>query len=107
VLAGVESASGIFRRAAEWLVASQRPDGSWGHFLSTAEETAYCLQALVIARRCGENVPAEVIDRGYQWLAAHADGPYPWLWIGKCLYSPDVVVRSAVLSALLLVEEDR
>ncbi|MFI9380461.1 prenyltransferase/squalene oxidase repeat-containing protein [Kutzneria sp. NPDC052558] len=107
VLAGVESAGEMFRRAVDWLVASQRPDGSWGHFLATAEETAYCLQALVIARRCGENVPSEVVERGHRWLAGHADGPYPWLWIGKCLYSPDVVVRSAVLSALLLVEEDR
>ena len=106
VLAGVECRDAMFLRAVEWMIASQRPDGSWGHFLPTAEETAYCLQALVIARRTGEQVPPETLDCGYRWLVDHADGPYPWLWIGKCLYSPDVVVRSAVLSALLLVEED-
>jgi halimadienyl-diphosphate synthase len=107
VLAGVESGDDMFRRAVAWMVDSQRPDGSWGHFLATAEETAYSLQALVIARRHGHSVPGETLDRGRRWLAGHADGPYPWLWIGKCLYSPDLVVRSAVLSALLLVEEDR
>jgi hypothetical protein len=28
------------------------------------------------------------------------DPPYPPLWIGKSLYSPGLVVRSAILSAL-------
>jgi hypothetical protein len=32
------------------------------------------------------------------------DKPYPPLWIGKCLYSPQLVVRSAAISALALVQ---
>ena len=34
--------------AFEWILTSQNPDGSWGYYSPTAEETAYCLQALVI-----------------------------------------------------------
>jgi hypothetical protein len=33
------------------------------------------------------------------------DLPYPPLWIGKCLYNPSLVIRSAVISALALVEQ--
>jgi hypothetical protein len=33
------------------------------------------------------------------------DEPYPWLWIGKSLYCPELVVESAILSALMLVEQ--
>lgn len=89
----------------EWLVASQRSDGAWGLYGSTAEETAYALQALCMWRRAGHAIDNELLKRGAAWLAEHAQPPYPSQWIGKCLYSPDLVVRSAVLSALLLVEE--
>ncbi|MCS7483590.1 prenyltransferase/squalene oxidase repeat-containing protein [Umezawaea endophytica] len=107
VLAGIGLRDDVFAGARDWLVRTQRADGSWGCYLPTAEETAYCLQALTAARRQGEPVPEEVLRRGYDWLVRHAAEPFPWLWIGKCLYAPDVVVRSAVLSALALVEEER
>lgn len=106
VLAGAGLPEDTFARARDWLLRTQRADGSWGSYLPTAEETAYCLQAITMARRRGEPVPVEALRRGHDWLTRHATGPYPWLWIGKCLYSPDVVVRSAVLSALALVEEE-
>jgi hypothetical protein len=47
-----------------------------------------------------------VLRRGAAWLAEHAEPPYPPLWIGKCLYCPVLVVRSAVLSALMLVAQE-
>jgi len=31
-----------------WLLSNQNPDGSWGFFMPTAEETAECLQVLCI-----------------------------------------------------------
>ena len=89
----------------EWLVASQRFDGSWGWYRPTAEETAYALQALCVWRRAGHRVDREQLRRGAGWLAEHAAPPYPAQWIGKCLYSPDLVVQGAILSALLLAEE--
>jgi len=42
---------------------------------------------------------------GARWLAEHAEGPYTPLWIGKSLYSPNLVVRSAILSALILADQ--
>ncbi len=89
-----------------WLLTTQNPEGSWGYYMPTAEETAYCLQALVYWRRLGGDVPDQVLKAGAEWLAQHGDPPYPPLWIGKCLYCPEWVVQSAVLSALAMVESE-
>ena len=90
--------------AIRWILQTQGADGSWGYYLPTAEETAYCLQALVTWQRAGHGVPQEILHRGAAWLAAHTAPPYPPLWIGKCLYCPQIPVQSAVLSALRMAE---
>lgn len=90
-----------------WLVTTQNRDGSWGYYAPTAEETAYCLQALYTWKKSGKQVPADVLQRGIEWLSAHGEPPYAPLWIGKCLYSPELVIRSAVLSALALAAQDK
>jgi halimadienyl-diphosphate synthase len=88
----------------EWIIQSQRPDGSWGGQTPTAEETAYALQALYLSRKAGAPVDAELLNRGLAWLRQHHAPPYPPLWIAKCLYCPEYVVQSAVLSAEMLAE---
>jgi halimadienyl-diphosphate synthase len=93
----------VVQNAVQWLLITQNADGSWGYYMPTAEETAYSLQALAIWKREGGNVPDLVLEKGLDWLTNHRDPPYPPLWIGKCLYSPELVVRSAILSALVLV----
>jgi len=85
-----------------WILNSQNRDGSWGTYLSTAEETAYAIQALWIWNEKVAKVPKTALKNGARWLKEHMDHPYPPLWIGKCLYSPDLVIRSAVISALAL-----
>jgi halimadienyl-diphosphate synthase len=92
--------------SARWILETQSTEGSWGYYVPTAEETAYCLQALVVWRRHGGQVPDDVLKRGTAWLVEHAEPPYPPLWIGKCLYCPVLVVRSAVLSALMLAAQE-
>ncbi len=92
--------------AVYWMLETQNRDGSWGFYMPTAEETAYALQALVAWKRCGHAVPTQVLAKGAAWLADHVDLPYPPLWIGKCLYCPVLVVRSAILSALILATEN-
>lgn len=82
--------------ALEWIRATQRPNGAWGYFMPTAEETAYCLQALLAA---GAH-PSHELQHALDWLEAHQDPPYPSLWMGKVLYCPSLIVRSAILSAL-------
>ena len=92
--------------AAHWILETQNTNGSWGYYMPTAEETAYCLQALAIWRRHGGQVPGDVMKQGAVWLADRMEPPYPPLWIGKCLYCPVLVVRSAILSALMLVAQE-
>ncbi|MBN1890872.1 MAG: hypothetical protein JW850_22950 [Thermoflexales bacterium] len=92
--------------AAYWILETQNQEGSWGYYIPTAEETAYCLQALAIWKRHDGQVPTDVLKRGAVWLADHIEPPYPPLWIGKCLYCPVLVVRSAILSALELVTQE-
>ncbi|MBC8333165.1 MAG: cyclase [Anaerolineae bacterium] len=86
----------------QWILDTQNFDGSWGYYGATAEETAYCLQALLVLKQSGVSIPTDVLKNGIDWLVAHKDAPYPPLWIGKCLYSPTLVVRSVILSAMSL-----
>ncbi len=96
--------------AVYWIVNTQNEDGSWGYYEeSTAEETAYCVQALVSYRRAGamDDAVAAAIRRGAEYLETSAERinlDYSPLWIGKSLYTPTWVVHSAVLSALALAE---
>lgn len=86
--------------AVDWVIRTQNADGSWGFYAPTAEETAYCLQALLTWHQQGHSVPLDVLSRGARWLMAHIEPPYAPLWIGKSLYSLTLVVQSAILSAL-------
>lgn len=93
--------------AIKWIVETQKKDGSWGFFTkSTAEETAYCIQALATWRKhTGRQIPNNVIGRAHQWLLENCETPYPPLWIDKSLYSPTTLVESCILTALVLAEE--
>ncbi len=94
----------LAKSAMQWILGTQRPDGCWGyHNRPTAEETAYCLQALSTYDRHVEPVDREVLTRGRQGLLA-CKGEMPALWIGKCLYTPVRVVESAIYSALAMTE---
>ena len=89
----------------KWMLETQKTNGGWGDQFSTAEETAYCLQALLTWRKAGHLVPDEPIAQALEWLVDHIEEPYPPQWIAKCLYSPYVVVKSSILSALMLAKE--
>ena len=86
----------------EWILKTQNRNGSWGTYLSTAEETAYAIQALWVWDQKVASIPKGVLKNGARWLKENMDNTYPPLWIGKCLYSPNLVIRSAVISALAL-----
>ncbi|MGD8403054.1 MAG: prenyltransferase/squalene oxidase repeat-containing protein [Anaerolineales bacterium] len=87
--------------AVDWLINTQKSDGSWGIFESTPEETAYTIQALWLWDQNVKNIPKEILYRGKIWLEEHQH-EYPPLWIGKCLYSPRLVIDSAIQCALSL-----
>lgn len=98
---GVGAAVGpAVERAVRWVLAGQHPDGSWGRWDGTAEETAYALQVLVTAGPASGREYARAVDRGRRWLSSMdstADGPA--LWHDKDLYRPSLIVRAAVLAA--------
>ncbi len=96
----------LVRRSVAWILGAQHHEGGWGFFgRPTAEETAYCLQALSVWRQFHkEDVPAQVLRFGADWLRAHAEPPYPPLWIAKSLYVSYWVARAEIASALALVE---
>jgi len=90
----------------DWLLHTQRPDGSWGFFENgTAEETAYALTALLHFSQY-KPIDPDVLHRGAAYLEqAYQEkdiSSHPALWIEKCLYIPYDIVRSAILTALIL-----
>lgn len=95
-------ANDLVQNSIDWLISSQHENGAWGADLPTAEETAYAMQALWVWNQNGSKIDHRVIKKGVEWLEAHSDEPYPPLWIGKCLYGPNTVIYSAVVSALAL-----
>jgi hypothetical protein len=90
-------------RALSWVLSSQRRDGSWGHWSSTAEETAYALQILLYRALLDRRTRAAV-RRGYAFLVAAQDRELVPLWIGKDLFVPAHVVRAAVVGTRHLAE---
>jgi squalene-hopene/tetraprenyl-beta-curcumene cyclase len=86
--AGLEPEHPMVRRAADWLVAIQNPDGGWGEDCesyrldydghrpapSCASQTAWALLGLMAAGRVAD--PA--VARGVEWLLSQADDEGFW-----------------------------
>lgn len=104
IIACAGLANDLVEESVEWILKSQNANGSWGTYVSTAEETAYAIQALWVWNQKVARIPKAILKNGARWLKEHMNQPYPPLWIGKCLYSPNLVIRSAVISALALAQ---
>jgi halimadienyl-diphosphate synthase len=94
------------RRAVDWVVASQRADGSWGRWTGTTEETAYAIQILLLTGPAGDpDAVDRAAARGYLWLDAAMSRPTvrPPLWHDKDLYLPNTIVDATALAASHLV----
>ncbi len=95
----------LCRPALSWLRETQRPDGSWGWFGSgTPEETAYAVQAWLTTPAELRGSPPVDLDGAERYLRETEDSPVIPMWVGKTLYAPLEVVRSAVLSARILLQ---
>ncbi|WP_338742771.1 hypothetical protein [Actinomadura luteofluorescens] len=94
---GRRGASSAVARAVWWVRGTQRPDGSWGVWRGTAEETAYALQTLLAAPH---RVPQDLLARGaaaLERLVATGTG-HPPLWHGTDLYAPAAVIDATILA---------
>jgi halimadienyl-diphosphate synthase len=96
----------LCEESVQWMLETQMTDGSWGFFnRSTAEETAYCIQALATwQKHTGRSFSGQIQQAGL-WLENHREPPYPPLWMDKSLYCPEILVKSCILSALALVDQ--
>jgi halimadienyl-diphosphate synthase len=96
----------LCEESVQWMLDTQKSDGSWGFFnRSTAEETAYCIQALATwQKHTGKSFSSQIRQAGL-WLEKHCEPPYPPLWMDKSLYCPEILVKSCILSALTLVDQ--
>ena len=87
----------------DWLFDTQKQNGSWGILDGTSEETAYAVQALTYYHINVEKLDTVPIASGVKFLLEnYENNDYPELWIGKGLYTPINVVKSAVISALYM-----
>jgi len=86
----------------KWILRTQNDDGGWGYLgESTPEETAYCLEALLIWDKAVMRVERSRLDAAARFLRPHInDREFTPLWIGKSLYTPYYNVKAAILSAL-------
>ncbi len=105
VITATNYVDSLIDKTTNWILKTQNPDGSWGYYMPTTEETAYCLQALAVSKKYGKDIPVQAIRRGANWLIENANLQCPRLWIGKALYTPILVIRSAIISALGLAQE--
>ncbi len=104
VFALTAPAPDVCLKAFTWLRNSQREDGSWGWFSrGTPEETAYAVQALMLAPADFRAGMREQLGRAAAYLNETEGEPVIPMWVGKTLYGPTQVVRSAVLSARILL----
>ena len=91
----------LMQKRIQWISNTQNADGGWGyHGASTLEETAYCLRALIYWSECVEDVMSAAIHKAAAFLQEHINDDLEALWIGKGLYIPYNVARSAIIMAL-------
>ncbi|MEV0596246.1 prenyltransferase/squalene oxidase repeat-containing protein [Nonomuraea cavernae] len=101
---GPEHADSVLR-AREWVLATQRDDGSWGRWTGIAEETAYAVQTLLLSGPEPDERCKRAAGRGYDYLLQVGDLPhFPPMWHDKDLYSPTAIVQAAILAALHATE---
>lgn len=100
----------VARRAGEWLLASQRPDGAWPATCTegspagaTVEETAWALYALL---RAGHPAWDPRITSAVNWLVSRQDDDGTWrpsavgLYYDQMYYSDDLIAHTYALRAL-------
>lgn len=92
----------LMQKSVDWILKTQKKDGSWGVFENgTCEETAYCVLALFTLKNKSDETKKAIIN-GYKYLNNNfSNYTYPELWVGKVLYCHVGVVKSAIECAIV------
>ena len=91
-----------------WLLSTQRADGSWGQYAPTVEETALALLPLLLYRRAGWPLPKQPLALAARYLLSQevpSEGDYVELWTAKVLFAPSSIIRAIILAALGLYQD--
>ncbi|MFF5986896.1 prenyltransferase/squalene oxidase repeat-containing protein [Prauserella flavalba] len=100
---GGADGSKAVRRAVDWLLATQRKDGSWGRWRGTREETAYAVRTLLHQGVPTTEATARAAARGAaHLLTTDGDTAHLPLWHDKDLYTPLRIVEVEIIAALHL-----
>ena len=86
-----------------WLLSTQRTDGSWGQYAPTVEETALVLLPLLLYHRAGWSIPKQSLRLAARYLLSNEgsfEQDYAELWTAKVLFAPSSIIQSIVLGAL-------
>lgn len=90
--------SAAILRAQRWTLATQRADGGWGRWQSTAEESAYAV-LILLAAPPGADAHAAALRCLPLLMSKVHDRDHPPLWHDKDLYSPSGIIRAAIIAA--------
>lgn len=92
----------------DWFLNTQHPNGAWGQYMPTAEETAQALLALLHYHRTVRPLPTGPLHEAARYLIDEErpfGHDYPELWITKVLYAPTFAIRGVILAALNLYQD--
>ncbi|MFV2086305.1 prenyltransferase/squalene oxidase repeat-containing protein [Micromonospora sp. LOL_021] len=103
---GARPAAAVLR-AVDWVLRTQRPDGSWGRWHGTAEETAYAVRILLATTDPPSERMLRAARRGAAHLVPSTADQGPALWHDKDLYQPITVVAAEVVAAGKLAHRAR
>ncbi|WFE19698.1 prenyltransferase/squalene oxidase repeat-containing protein [Solwaraspora sp. WMMD937] len=103
---GARPAAAVLR-AVDWVLRTQRPDGSWGRWHGTAEETAYAVRILLDTTDPPSDRMLRAARRGAAHLVPSTADQGPALWHDKDLYQPITVVAAEIVAAGKLAHRAR
>lgn len=96
----------LARGRLRWILRTQNDDGGWGYLgQSTPEETAYCIEGLLVWDRHVERIEPSILNEAARYLRRFTDlENLTPLWIGKSLYVPPNIVKAGILGAMFAYE---
>ena len=94
----------LVEESVQWILNIAKQEWLLGNLYLHRGRNCLCHSGLWVWNEKVAKIPKTAFRNGARWLKEHLDQPYPPLWIGKCLYNPSLVIRSAVISALALAQ---